>query len=72
MTARPRPAIVIVSGEHGDKLVDDFFRYSRDYELVLARSAAEAHAVLKTLVGNGIQVAMLVSDWRAIVPTATD
>jgi len=80
----PNPAIVLVSAEHADFLVDEFGRYARDYELRPARSAAEATALTEVLRDSGIQVAMFVTDtelpdattfeaiatWRQVVPTA--
>jgi thioredoxin reductase (NADPH) len=80
----PNPAIVLVSAEHADFLVDEFGRYARDYQLAPARSAAEASDVTRALRDEGTQVAMFVTDtalpdattfeafayWRQLVPTA--
>ncbi|MFC7404135.1 FAD-dependent oxidoreductase [Georgenia alba] len=79
-----RPAIVLVSGEHAQHLVDEFCRYDRDYELHPATSSAEALERTRQLRDAGTQVALFVSDselpdahvlaafkeWRAVVPTA--
>ena len=80
----PNPAIVLVSKDHADFLVDEFGRYARDYNLVAARSATEATALAKDLSHAGTAVAMFVTDtelpdattfeafakWRQVVPTA--
>ncbi len=87
MTAAPasRPVIALVSAEHGDTMVDAFWRYSREYDLRTAHSAAEASETLSQAREDGLRVALLVSDsrlpdednvlaaftrWRHLVPTA--
>ena len=80
----PNPAIVLVSQEHADFLVDEFGRYARDYDLISARSAAQATSLAEGLRDAGTPVAMFVTDtelpdattfeafasWRQVVPTA--
>ena len=80
----PNPAIVLVSQQHADFLVDEFGRYARDYDLRPARSSAEAAALTQSLRDQGVPVALFVTDtelpdatvfeafaaWRQVVPTA--
>ena len=80
----PQPAMVVVSQEYADLLLDEFGRYGRDYDVQGARSAIEAIAVLSRLRNEGHDVAMIVTEsvlpdmnlleamgaWRSIVPTA--
>ncbi|HEY9294143.1 MAG TPA: FAD-dependent oxidoreductase [Microlunatus sp.] len=82
--AAARPAILLVSEERADQLVDEFWRYSRDYLLRSARSSSEAMEVIDELQGDGVAIALIASDsrlpddqvlaafgkWRAAVPTA--
>ncbi len=82
---RALPVIVLVSDEVVDALHEEFWRYSREYDLRTATSAAEASAVAESVVADGGRVAMFVSDsrlpdvdtvlaafatWRGLVPTA--
>lgn len=78
------PAVLVVSDEHGDLLLDEFGRYVRDYDVRLVRTAADAELLAGTMVRDGQQVALFVTDsrlpdrelypaiaaWRAVVPTA--
>ena len=78
------PAIILVSETRSEELLDEFGRYSRDYELPTAGSAHEAKLAAKRFVAEGGQVAMFVTEsrlpdaevleafhwWRATVPTA--
>jgi len=80
------PAIILVSGDHGDVLLAEFqSRYQRDYDLRLTRGAAEAEAVAREICERGGLVALFVSEsrlpdadrifdaihqWRQVVPTA--
>jgi thioredoxin reductase (NADPH) len=79
------PVIVLVSGEHADALREEFWRYSREYDLRTAATCAEAVAVTESALAEGRRVAMYVSDsrlpdepdvlaafhaWRQLVPTA--
>ena len=78
------PAIVLVSEEHADALLDEFGRYRRDYELHVAHSSAEALATTKAILSSGGTVALFVAEsvlpddailaafarWREVVPTA--
>ncbi|MFY0406457.1 FAD-dependent oxidoreductase [Solicola sp. PLA-1-18] len=80
----PMPAIVLVSGEHGDHLREAFARYEREYDLHVARSSQEAMDVTAAVRAAGGTVCLYVSDsrlpddhvlraigrWRAEVPTA--
>lgn len=79
-----RPAILLVSETRTDFLLDEFGRYARDYDLVPARSAAEAEEVAARLVAEGRPLALFVTEsrlpdapvlaaigrWRSVVPTA--
>ena len=79
------PVVVLVSGDHADEMAGAFWRYSREYDLRVARSSQEATAVVAAAVADGRRVALLVSDsrlpdadnvlaafgeWRQLVPTA--
>ncbi|MDH2415947.1 FAD-dependent oxidoreductase [Nocardioides sp. CER19] len=80
------PAIILVSGDHGDVLLEEFrSRYERDYDLRLAGSAGEAEALAREICGRGGMIALFVSDsrlsdvdhifeaihrWRQVIPTA--
>ncbi|HEX4473317.1 MAG TPA: FAD-dependent oxidoreductase [Nocardioides sp.] len=57
-----RPAILLVSEENSDFLLDEFGRYARDYDVRAARSAAEAKTTVKGLFGEGRQLALAVSE----------
>jgi thioredoxin reductase (NADPH) len=57
-----RPAIVLVSEENADFLLDEFGRYARDYDVRAATSAAEAGGIVKGLTGDGRQLALVVSE----------
>ncbi len=79
-----QPAIVLVSEEYADRLRDEFWRYSREYDLRPAGSSAEAMAVTHQISSEGGTVALFVADsrlpdekvlaafaqWRTLVPTA--
>ncbi len=84
-TASALPVIVLVSGEHADALRDEFWRYSREYDLRTASTCAEASTVAEAVLADAGRIAMFVSDsrlpdeenilaafaqWRGIVPTA--
>jgi thioredoxin reductase (NADPH) len=80
------PAIILVSGDHGDVLLEEFrSRYARDYDLRVARGAGEAEAVAQEICDSGGAIALFVSDsrlpdvdhvfeaihrWRQVIPTA--
>ncbi|WP_203338056.1 FAD-dependent oxidoreductase [Nocardioides limicola] len=78
------PAIIVVSAEHADRLLDEFWRYSREYSLHTARSAADALDLTEELITAGVPIALFVSDsllpdqpvltamaqWRDRVPTS--
>ena len=81
---RGLPAIVLVSPERSDFLLDEFGRYARDYRLETAVSMSDALAVATRLLAEGAAVAMFVTEsrlpdaatlaafqaWRTVVPTA--
>jgi thioredoxin reductase (NADPH) len=82
---RPRrPAVLLVSEENADHLLDEFGRYARDYDVRAVTSAAAAEELAHRLQGEGQQVALFVAEsvlpdahvleafarWRAAVPTA--
>lgn len=78
------PALILVSPDHAEHLLDEFGRYQRDYDLHTAGTAAEAEQLAAEIVRDGGRVAMFVSEsrlpdehvlgafarWRAVVPTA--
>ncbi len=79
------PVLVLASGDHAEDLRAVFWRYSREYDLRTATSAAEAAALTEAVLAEGRRVAMFVSDsrlpdvdsvleafgqWRSLVPTA--
>jgi len=78
------PAIVLVSPDHTDHLLDEFGRYVRDYALHTATGVEEAGVLVARLADETVPVAMLVADsalvdvtslvafhrWRRDVPTA--
>jgi thioredoxin reductase (NADPH) len=80
----PAPAIVLVAEAHCERLRDEFWRYSREYDLRIARSSAEALVVAAEVLDAGGEVALFVTDsvlpdeeirtalrrWGAAVPTA--
>jgi len=57
-----RPAIVLVSEEHADELLDEFGRYTRDYDVRAAHSAAEAREIAQGLNRDDIPLALVVSE----------
>jgi thioredoxin reductase (NADPH) len=61
-----RPVILLVSEEHAEYLLDEFGRYSRDYDVRTAHSAAEAGRVVKHLEGQ--QLALVVTE--SVLPDA--
>jgi thioredoxin reductase (NADPH) len=79
-----QPALILVSQEHRDLLLDEFGRYARDYDLHTCPTVREAEQLARRLRGAGGEVAMFVADttlpdagvfeafgrWRAVVPTA--
>ncbi|MCW2814098.1 MAG: response regulator [Nocardioides sp.] len=80
----PDPAILLVSAQHAEFLLDEFGRYARDYDLRTAGSSAEALEVTLAVQAAGGTVALYVQDgdlpdaepleafhhWRTKVPTA--
>ncbi len=79
------PVVVLVSGEHAETLREEFWRYSREYDLRTATTCRGAEALTRRLLDEGRRVAMFVSDtrlpdeedvlaafhaWRQLVPTA--
>lgn len=83
-TPDSRPAIVLVSPERTDFLLDEFGRYRRDYRLETATSMSDALTVATRLNAENVAVAMFVTEsrlpdastlaafhaWRTLVPTA--
>jgi len=57
-----RPAILLVSEENADFLLDEFGRYARDYDVRAARSAAEAKQVAQELGREHRQLALCVAE----------
>ncbi len=79
------PVIALVSGEDVEALRDQFWRYSREYDLRTATTCREAEELTGEVLAEGRRVAMYVSDtrlsdepdvlaafhaWRQLVPTA--
>lgn len=54
-----RPVILLVTDKHRATLLGEFQRYSRDYLLVPATSAADAEVVVESLLRKGHQIAMV-------------
>ena len=63
-TGIPQPSIMLVSEEYADRLRDEFWRYSREYDLRTARSCAEAMSVSEQIHSEGGTVALFVADSR--------
>ena len=57
-----RPAILLVSEDNSELLLDEFGRYARDYDVRAARSAAEAKQVAQALGREGRQLALCVAE----------
>jgi thioredoxin reductase (NADPH) len=78
------PVILLVSPDHAEKMREEFWRYSREYDLRTAASSHDAEALARDLVETGRRVAMFVAGsrlpdedvrdafrrWRDVVPTA--
>jgi thioredoxin reductase (NADPH) len=78
------PAIVLVSNDHADFLLDEFGRYARDYDLLTATTFEDGARLVKQLEAGGRPLALMVADsalrettpvqtfgkWRQLVPTA--
>jgi thioredoxin reductase (NADPH) len=62
VTERTNPAIIIVSHDNAAFLVDEFGRYSRDYDIRPATSARTASDISTEIEATGGQVAMYVAD----------
>jgi thioredoxin reductase (NADPH) len=58
------PVILLCGPEHADVLESEFARYVRDYDVRVARTAAEACDVLREVVASGGRVPMLVTESR--------
>jgi thioredoxin reductase (NADPH) len=54
------PAIILVSGEHLDVLEEQFWRYSREYDVRCARTASDAKQHAIDVISTGGQVALFV------------
>ncbi|MEO7448656.1 MAG: FAD-dependent oxidoreductase [Humibacillus sp.] len=86
MTASPRmPALILVSEDRSDFLLDEFGRYRRDYDLYAVTSAGATEDLAREITADGGLVAMFVSEsrlpdvtnileafgrWRVVVPGA--
>jgi thioredoxin reductase (NADPH) len=78
------PAIVLVSNDHTDFLLDEFGRYARDYDLHTSTTFEDGCRLVKQLQADGLPLALMVLDsalrdttpiqtfgkWRQLVPTA--
>ena len=83
-TGSVKPAIVLVSPDHADFLLEEFGRYARDYDLHAVTDPASAGDLAQEITAAGGQVALLVADsalgdlpplaafqaWKQVVPTA--
>ena len=58
------PAIILVSENRADFLRDEFSRYTRDYELFDATTAAEAEALARRVVEKEQPIALFVTEAR--------
>ena len=67
---RSNPAIIIVSHDNAAFLVDEFGRYSRDYDIRPATSARIASDISTEIEATGGQVAMYVAD-SSLFPSDT-
>ena len=56
------PAIVLVSTEHADFLLDEFGRYARDYDLHTATTFEDGARLVKQLQADGLPLALMVAD----------
>ncbi len=56
------PVILIVSDEHGDRLVDEFGRYARDYDVRLVAGADLVTEATEAVAAGGQPLAMVVMD----------
>jgi thioredoxin reductase (NADPH) len=84
VAAGDRPALILVSDERAELLVEEFGRYVRDYDVRAVRTAWDAEVLAEQLRDQGVPVAMFVAEsvlpdmwvveafarWRAVVPTA--
>jgi thioredoxin reductase (NADPH) len=80
----PKPVILLVSGERPEALSDAFWRYSREYDLRVAGSSADAIQAIDRALAEGCQIALFVADvdlpdedvrvairrWHQVVPGA--
>ena len=60
--------ILLVADEHPDGLLDEFGRYTRDYDVRATHSAREAGVVVKGLRDSGQQLALVVTE--SVLPDA--
>ncbi len=79
-----QPAIILVSPERADFLLDEFGRYARDYDLHAVHDCGSAEALAHEIQATGGQVCLFVTEsrlpdapmleafhrWRNVVPTA--
>ncbi len=64
-----QPAIIVVSEDHADFLVDEFGRYSRDYDLHSAGGAGSAADLAREIQAAGGEVALFVC--QSVLPDAS-
>ena len=58
------PAIVLISADHADVLEEQFWRYSREYDVRVAASAQEAKQLVMGMHEAGIAICLFVADSR--------
>ena len=61
---RVNPAIILVSETRSEELLDEFGRYSRDYDAAAPRARPRGQAAAQAVVAEGGQVAMFVTESR--------
>jgi thioredoxin reductase (NADPH) len=54
------PAIVLISADHADVLEEQFWRYTREYDVRVARSAEEAGLLVRQLQEEAVDVCLFV------------
>lgn len=78
------PALILVSEQYADFLLDEFGRYRRDYDLHTVPTAVAAEELAREIRADGGDIALFVADsaltdahvleafgrWRLVVPTA--
>lgn len=61
------PAIILVGNSQSARLIDEFRRYERDYDVRWAANAAEASVLAEERQAAGGHVALFVRDRKSVV-----